>query len=233
VADYELIQAGRAVEATLGVVIPSFNAGAVSSVVDEIFEAAREAQMIVEVHVVDDGSVQPVTLGERDGLYLYRGVNQGKGAALRFGLAQSKCGAVGFLDADGDYDPRSLFAMASLIGEQRADCVVGRRKVAGVGVRRVFSWLFRLWVCGWQGIRVETQAGIKVFSRAVCERVLPSCVVNGFAFDVEILARAQRDGFTRVLEVPVEVRLVFAETSVTPRHVLHALFDVARVGRCS
>ena len=216
----------------MAVVIPSYNAPNVAGVVDEIFEVAMVRGLLVEVHVVDDGSAVAVNLVNRPGLYVYRGENQGKGAALRFGLAQSTCAVRGFVDADGDYDPNYLMDMAEIVRSGRADVVVGRRSVAGVAwPRRVMSCLFRLWVHLWHGLDVETQAGIKMFSHELLDRVLDGCVVDGFAFDVEILARSRYAGLAPAVELAVDIRPVDAPTTVSLRGVVRALSDVARVAR--
>ena len=67
----------------------------------------------------------------------------------------------------------------------------------------------------------DTQCGLKVFTADVAHAVFPALTTERFAFDVEVLARAERKG-ARIVEVPVEWRHV--ETSrVRPVH------DVARM----
>ena len=48
----------------------------------------------------------------------------------------------------------------------------------------------------------DTQCGFKAFRLDVCRPVLESGRIDGFAFDVELLYRAQRAGL-RLREVPV------------------------------
>ena len=48
----------------------------------------------------------------------------------------------------------------------------------------------------------DTQTGIKLFKRAVLERVLPRILVKRFAFDLELLANAHHFGY-RIVEAPV------------------------------
>src|SRR2546423_2530718 len=70
-----------------------------------------------------------------------------------------------------------------------------RREQAG----RVFNLLVRLatGLAFW-----DTQCGFKAFRLDTCRPILKAARIDGFAFDVELLYRAQREGF-RIREVPV------------------------------
>ena len=48
----------------------------------------------------------------------------------------------------------------------------------------------------------DTQCGFKAFRLDTCRPILKAARIDGFAFDVELLYRAQREGF-RIREVPV------------------------------
>jgi len=48
----------------------------------------------------------------------------------------------------------------------------------------------------------DTQCGFKMFNRRARETLFPRCRLDGWAFDVELLALARREGF-RIAEVPV------------------------------
>jgi hypothetical protein len=50
----------------------------------------------------------------------------------------------------------------------------------------------------------ETQTGLKVFRRQVLDRVLPELKLSGYAFDLELLVRANEAGF-KMREIPVEL----------------------------
>ncbi|MEK7063969.1 MAG: hypothetical protein AAB939_00615, partial [Patescibacteria group bacterium] len=56
----------------------------------------------------------------------------------------------------------------------------------------------------------DTQTGLKVFRREVLEKVLPRLLVKRWAFDLEILAVANRLGFSRIYESPIELQYNFA-----------------------
>ncbi|WP_460504054.1 glycosyltransferase family protein, partial [Hymenobacter agri] len=49
---------------------------------------------------------------------------------------------------------------------------------------------------------LDTQCGFKAFTAAAAERIFGACTVDGWSFDLEVLARARALGF-RIGEVPV------------------------------
>ena len=106
-----------------------------------------------------------------------------------------------------------------------ADSVVDRgpahRKLTG----RAFSGAVRLLT----GLRLkDTQNGFKLFPTAAARGLLAEQVCEGFAFDVELLLRAQRAGL-RIAEVPVlyvhDPRSSVRVASASPR----MLKEVARL----
>jgi dolichyl-phosphate beta-glucosyltransferase len=64
---------------------------------------------------------------------------------------------------------------------------------------RVFNWLV-----GRLGVRgvADSQCGFKLFTAAAAETLFSALQTRGFAFDVEVLLRAQALGY-RIVEVPV------------------------------
>ncbi len=75
----------------------------------------------------------------------------------------------------------------------------------------------------------DTQVGMKVFSRAVVDDVVPLLVVKRFAFDLELLAVANAVGHGRVRELPVRLEYRFSGSGVGWRAVARALIDTAAV----
>jgi glycosyltransferase involved in cell wall biosynthesis len=136
--------------------------------------------------------------------------NRGKGAAVRSGLltAQKPIGL--FFDADlstplGEtpklIEPIANGAVDIAFGSRALDRgLIGihqpwRREQAG----RVFNLLVRLAT----GLPFwDTQCGFKAFRLDVCRPILEAAHINGFAFDVELLYRAQHAGL-RIREIPV------------------------------
>jgi hypothetical protein len=74
----------------------------------------------------------------------------------------------------------------------------------------------------------DTQSGIKLVRREIVIELLPVLKEDGFTFDLELLAVARRLGYTRVVELPVEIRERFSST-VSPRAVWDMLADTMRL----
>jgi dolichyl-phosphate beta-glucosyltransferase len=132
----------------------------------------------------------------------------GKGAAVRRGLLSSSSRFVGFTDADLATPVETLTAVMENL-ERGAAAVVASRHAPGSSMvtrrhlgRRAGSAAFRMLSRGLVDEVHDTQCGFKFFDRGAVRRALVRCRTTGFAFDVELLARIQRDG-GEILELPV------------------------------
>jgi dolichyl-phosphate beta-glucosyltransferase len=172
-----------------------------------------------EVVVVDDGSVDRTSacvherFGDQPAVRVLRfESNHGKGFAVREGVLASRGELVLFSDADLSTPIEELNQL-----ERHAasgfDVVVGSRVVPGSRIvtpqparRRLSGLVFRLLVraLGLTAV-LDTQCGFKLLRRKTVEPILRRIQTEGFAFDVELLARAERAGL-RVAERPVEWR---------------------------
>ena len=96
------------------------------------------------------------------------------------------------LDADLDLPPEQLPDLLDGLGD--ADVLVGaKRDSMAAGryplIRRVLSRLFSLATVGLFGLTVtETQTGLKNLSKKVLEVVIPQMRIEGYAYDLEMLA---------------------------------------------
>jgi len=172
-----------------------------------------------EVVIVDDGSrdrtseVVRERFGASPAVRLLRyGANHGKGFAVREGVFASRGELVLFSDADLS-TPIEELAKLEAKAEQGFDVVVASRVVPGARIltpqparRRLSGLVFRSLVRG-LGLSSlhDTQCGFKLLRRAAVEPILRTIETQGFAFDVELLARAERAGL-KVAEVPVDWR---------------------------
>lgn len=145
--------------------------------------------------------------------------NKGKGYAIRFGMAESRGGIVGFIDAGMDLNPKGLYMLLEHFEWYNADVIVGSKrhpvsKVHYPWQRKILSMGYQALVWLLFGLKVkDTQVGMKFFKREVLEKVLPRLLVKTFAFDVEILAAANYLGYKRIYEAPVDIKLHFGGTS--------------------
>jgi glycosyltransferase involved in cell wall biosynthesis len=127
----------------LSVVIPVYNE---IDTLDQIVAAVRAVPVAKEIILVDDGSSD----GSRDLLAKYEDVpdvrvlyherNQGKGAAIRTGVAAATRDLVVIQDADLEYDPQELPRLMRPIEEGKADVVYGSRFAGGDAHRVLYFW---------------------------------------------------------------------------------------------
>jgi glycosyltransferase involved in cell wall biosynthesis len=131
----------------LSVVVPCYNErNTIEALVDAVRASPYPSKEII---VVDDCS----TDGTRDLLngalaakidrVVFHEVNQGKGAALRTGIAAATGDIVIIQDADLEYDPQEYSVVIEPIRLDKADVVFGSR-FAGSGPRRVVYFWHRV-----------------------------------------------------------------------------------------
>ncbi len=124
---------------------------------------------------------------------------KGKGWAVREALAQATGDIIVFLDADMDIHPHMIKRLLPHLEE--FDIVVGRKDSSKLLSRWIITQLSRLYIRIMFGIPVDTQTGIKAFRRSA----LPEWAELGFAFSLEVLAKAQRAGAS-MYEVKIDVQ---------------------------
>ncbi len=206
-------------------------------------EFLRDRPWSSAVVVVDNGSVDdtpeiPGRWSTTDvPVHVVGCARRGKGAAIRRGIESSTARFIGFTDADLATPIETLDSVMILL-EQGEAAVVGSRRAPFGGyaqqqsvVRRaggsVFHWLFHHLVPD----VADTQCGFKFFRGDVARAHAAQCQVDGFVFDVELLAVIRRAGFT-VHEVPV----TWSDRTGSSFHAVHdglrslrETFQVARV----
>ncbi len=130
---------------TVTILVPAYNEEA--TIVELLSRVAKQKVEGVrfEVLVVDDGSRDRTValLEENPGLYtklIKRGINGGKGAAVRAGLKAATGDFVLFQDADLEYDPADYANLLRPVIEFDADIVMGSRLVAAPITRVSYFW---------------------------------------------------------------------------------------------
>lgn len=211
----------------LSVIIPFYKQEkTVRKNIEHIISVLETTPYTFEIIPVVDGTQLDATLQEakrvRDTRVLPTGYeeNRGKGFAVRYGMKQATGQIVTFLDGGMDIDPQGIVMLLEHMKWYEADIIIGSKLHAASLVqypwqRRVLTYGYYMLVKLLFGLRVrDTQTGLKAFKRSVLEKVLPRLLVKQFAFDIEILAVANRLGFKKIYDAPVRVDLDFKDSSI-------------------
>ncbi|MGH7867422.1 MAG: dolichyl-phosphate beta-glucosyltransferase [Candidatus Dormibacteraceae bacterium] len=224
----------------LSVVIPAYNeAERLPVTVEKIRDYLLKQNESFELILVDDGSADrtQVLMEElSEALSEVRMValeqNRGKGRAIAEGVRVARGERILFSDADLSTPIEELFKLEQAL-EAGADIAIGSRAIRGGAeleqhfYRRVMGRTLNLLVriVLLRGL-LDTQCGFKLFRAEVAHSLFEQLYTDGFAFDIEILRRAQQAGY-RIAEVPVS--WFNSESSrVSPiRHSFQVLRDLA------
>jgi glycosyltransferase involved in cell wall biosynthesis len=193
----------------LSVIIPVYNE---VETIREILRRVQATGLVWEIVVVDDGSKDGTrdVLSELDGKDGVRVIlhekNQGKGAAVRTGLAQARGEVLMIQDADLEYDPRDYPTLLKPIEEGVADVVYGSRFL-GAPHRAILFWnmvankLLTLFTnILYNTILSDMETGYKVFRREVLENM--PLHAKRFDFEPEFTAKVLKRNY-RIFDVPI------------------------------
>lgn len=123
-------------------VVPCYNE---APTIKEILGRVLESPYTAEVVVVDDGSSDATlelarSVGDPRIRIFVQPYNQGKGAALRRGFAETTSDFVVVQDADLEYDPQDYHLLLEPLLDGRADVVYGSRFIADRPHRVLYFW---------------------------------------------------------------------------------------------
>ncbi|MDH3986449.1 MAG: glycosyltransferase family 2 protein [Gammaproteobacteria bacterium] len=194
----------------LSVIIPAYNeAERLPAYLSEVRSGLDQRGINAEILVVDDGSqdgtadyVRSVASQDARVRLLAQPRNQGKGRAVQRGMLEASGHYLLFADADGATPFREVEQLLAA-AETGREIIIGSRRVASnaatrerLGLRALMGQTFYSFVNFFAvpGIN-DTQCGFKLFRRD-CARVLfDGLNESGWAFDVEVLYRAQLTGY--------------------------------------
>ena len=201
---------------SVSIVIPAYNEERrLGATLETVAGFLRDQPWHWEIRVVDDGSAdRTVSVAEsfasgEPRVIVQREPHRGKGGAVKAGLLAAT-GAFRFI-CDADLSMPIEEVLRFLPPQAPSfDVAIGSRE--GLRARRVAAPMYRhlmgrLFNRGVQWLVLpgieDSQCGFKMFTASAVRSIFPRVRVDGWAFDVEVLAvaRAQR---LRVVEVPIE-----------------------------
>ena len=139
--------------------------------------------------------------------------HRGKGYAVRKGIEQTSGEYVMFADSGCCVPYEDTLHGLELIKRGACDIAHGSRKMRGCHIekaqslyRRICSKMFHWFVIHDMKIPAEftdTQCGFKIYRGDVARHLYGECITDGFTFDIEIIMRAQKEGY-RIKEFPID-----------------------------
>lgn len=195
----------------LSIIIPCYNErNTIEKIIDAVRSSPVEQQEII---VVDDYSTDGTRKVIADSIthlvskVIYHDRNQGKGAALRTGIAASTGDIVIIQDADLEYDPQDYPLMLEPIIQGKADVVFGSRFMGGKAHRAVYywhslgNWLLTTMSNMFTNINLtDMETCYKAFKREIIQAI--KIEEDRFGFEPEITAKVARMN-VRIYEVGI------------------------------
>lgn len=223
----------------VSIIVPAYNEGEhISNNIKEFIEACENFDYDYELIIVDDGSTDNTyeeaskfNSGKVNVITYTK--NQGKGHALQQGVKQVTGDMVTFIDADLELPPKQIAKFLEYMGNGR-DIVIGSKRHPDSKVdyplkRRFLSACYQLFVRVLFGMNIkDSQAGLKLFRRGILAEVLPKVLVKQYAFDLEVLAIANKMGY-KITEAPIILNYSFNGSGVGWRSIWKIFLDTCAI----
>ena len=229
----------------LSVVIPAFNEEQrITKTLDVVYNYLQKQKYDWELLVVIDGAqdntlarVQEFAAGRQHIRWIDRKENHGKGYSVREGMLAATGRVRLFMDADNSL-PISHFDRMIPLFREGYDLVICSRHARDVTgphlegppkrLKRILGGGGNLFV---QTVAVpgiwDTQCGFKAFSKSLAERVFGVCKIDGWGFDIEVLALARSLNY-RIGIVPARWSNR-PGTHFRPSHYVAVLYETVKV----
>jgi dolichyl-phosphate beta-glucosyltransferase len=210
------------VHSPLSIVVPAYNEERrLGASLRRMAEYFASCGLTPEIVLVDDGSRDGTAAVGREFLSLYEGPglllinhrNRGKGYSVRRGVMAAAGERVLITDADLSTPIEEVHALLERQEHEGWPIVIGSRALPGSRIevrqprlREALGKCFNRLVRALTGLQfADTQCGFKLLLREPALPAIRDMMVDGFAFDVELIWRAQRAGLG-VVECPIKWR---------------------------
>lgn len=170
-----------------------------------------------ELIFVNDGSkdstlkfLKEFTKNNRKSLYVTYKTNRGKGYAISQGVKKAKGTYVFFMDIDLSVKPKELPKALSAFKKNKADVIIGSRRVEGSIIRvhqpklrETLGHCYTLLTTTLLGLPLsDLTCGFKGFKKNVAEDIFRKLTATRWSFDAETLYKAHKKGYA-IYELPV------------------------------
>ncbi len=232
-------------EAYLCVVMPAYNEG--RKIYDNLICTSDILSGFVKNYIIiaiNDGSsdntgqeIIRASAFDPHIAYISYDKNHGKGFAIATAVKYANAKYIAFLDSDLELSPKMLRYFLSSIRHLDADIAIGSkmhklshlnypmsRRIMSVGYFILLKILFNLNL-------KDTQTGIKLFKADVIKPICSELKTYGYAFDIEILVRAQKSG-CKIIELPIELNYKRSrrdKTRFAPAQIYKIFTDTIRI----
>jgi dolichyl-phosphate beta-glucosyltransferase len=229
----------------LSVIIPVYNeAERITATLQRINDYLGRRSFSSEIRVVLDGPTDS-TLGVLREVaekvpnlkILERRDNRGKGYTVREGMLKTGGRLRLFCDADNSTDIAHFDKMIPLFKQGYDIVIASRHWRDAAGARQIVPQAWYKRIIGQLGNLIiqsvalsgiwDTQCGFKAFRGEVAERIFSQTMIEGWAFDIEVLALARAQNY-KIGIIPAEW-LNDPRSHVRPLDYLRVLGDTIRV----
>lgn len=220
----------------LSLVIPVYYGKTIRSDVAKIATVCKKIGKPFEIICVVDGlkNSEDNTLKEvqkiKESFFSFHFLeqNKGKGYAVRFGLNKARGKFQGFIDAGHDIEPDGILTALKLLQKHQVDGAIGNKKNIHSSIkypltRRIYTKTLQKVIKIFLNLPYEdTQVGLKIFTNTLVQTLLPQLTVNRWAFDLELLALAHKQGYKNIQQFPITITYNYS-TTIKTTDLIHFL----------